>query len=381
VLLEQHQESKTLTAALFGQPTPFAELIDWAWQRLDTRQLDAEAVRIQAEAITHHGDPCYRYGCFEYHHDDSGRVDFSLLCDPHRDTFGAGFILPHWFNALQQRILKDTAERSNYSQPSKPALVLGATQWIEFDQSEQGLTLAGIWQGVHRPPTLPTTTAIEQLAETLAVTPLGDAAIKRCTRLAALADIIGFPKQIGIMSGRPDGLKALAGIDLAQPEPIRDFLRHADFRGAFDSCGGADRIVSALGSLAGFTASLNIDINVKHDRLTSIGIELTPTDLGRAKLNASVLPALADGFGLRPEQIRDSKTVMSTLPCATRRRRRCSALGRLLAPDLEERLLLARFSHLKIVLKPGKLATLKTYVGLIVRWVMATDTAPTQGHQ
>lgn len=369
-----------MTDAQFGQPAPFVELIDWACQQLDTRQLDLDRIMQHAQAVAQHHALLGQIGGFEYHHDGSGRVDFSLQCDPRQTTFGTGMTIPHWMHALLSPITGTAAMSATSIQPTQPTLSLPAIQWIELDQLDQRLTLAGIWQRVHRPAEMTTATAIAQLAERLAVTPLDQCAIKQSRRLATFADLVGFPTQIGIMTGRADGLKALAAVDPARPQPIRDFLQHPDFVDAFTGCDGIERIIDGLSALTGFNVAFNVDINLADDRLTGIGIELAPTDHGRSNLNASVLRLLTDGFALPSIQIKDSAAVISPLPRVTRRRRHCSAFARLLRPDLEQRLLIARFSHLKVVLRPATRPMLKTYVALIVRWGRDAETASTSGN-
>jgi len=347
----------------------FAELVQWACGRLmpDAAEASAELVR-HAGAVDHSIGLGYQVGGLEFHHDGSGRVDLAIHCNPRRTVFGPAIERPHWFDRLVAQTVDTESPHSVRWSPGAP--MLASQHWLEFDQSPTGLMLAGIWQAILTDDahTYETPAVLDSLARAFSVTPLDGDRLRRSTRLAHFIDHLGVPTQFGIMTGRAHRVKVFRRCDHTPEQATARFLAHADLIGCLDGTASPVEIAHTLHhDLGEFTTGINIDLDLDNDRFGSgVGIELQATALTGEGLAGSIVSALRNRFGLSRALVAQIEEIATGLPIGAQRRRSFGPFDPFMAPGLRNRVFVAHLNHLKVVLRPDRPPTAKTYVRLAV---------------
>ena len=355
----------------------FAEVVEWACERLDVGRIATDEVRRRAAAVDHLIGLGYQTGGLEFHHDGSERVDFLLHCNSRRTAFGDGVETPEWFDALIECTIDDEAPAPAATPPTPespggahPDLGLPSQHWLEFDQAGDGLVLGGIWQAIQSTPDLDGASARCQLAEALSVTPIDTAALLHSGRLAQFIDRVGVPTQFGIMVGRAHAVKVFRRCDPQRRDDAVGFCSHPDLAetmAGLATVGGLGAPESLIGALEGLEYGINIDLDLTQDRFPAgFGIELHVASVVGEGLSAEMRELLEHGFGLDAAVVDDCDRIAAALPTGTRRRRSFGPFDQLVAPGLRHRVLLADLNHLKVVLRPDQPPTLKTYIRMSV---------------
>lgn len=388
----------------------FGELVAWAIQRVAMGSLEhRDAVVATARSIDHGLGLGYQIGGLEFHHDGSGRVDLLVHCESRRTTFGPEVRLPMWFGPLVARTDRDESTRSPHRlEPSAASIAasndasvvaetfsesfeetatprdhgrlrLTPHHWLEFDQREDHLVLAGVWQGVEAVGDSPPSRWLADLGEAFEVTGIDAASLAGSQRLAHYVDAIGVPRQVGIMSGRTGTLKVFRRVtDTADPyRSLCTFLAHEDLTAALATTGDADpaNLAGALvESGPPLDVGVNLDVDLASDRFDAgVGIEIhLPDRYGPHDVSTGpepltpLLETLAQRFGVDEDALGGVRAVAGRLPAGASWRRSFGALDPVVHPGLRHRILLARLNHLKVVLREGRPPQVKSYVRLSV---------------
>lgn len=355
----------------------FAEVAQWACERLEVGRIASDEVHRLAAAVDHLIGLGYQTGGLEVHHDGSERVDFLLHCNSRRTAFGDGVETPNWFDALIERTVDDDVTASEAMLPTpesssgaRPDIELPSQHWLEFDHGGDGLVLGGIWQAIVSRSDLDTASARSLLADAVSVTPIDTTALARSTRLASYIDHIGVPTQVGIMVGRSHSLKVFRRCDPQRRDDAVEFCSHPDLAETMSqlaAAGGFDTPESLITALEGIEYGINLDLDLSADRFPAgLGIELHLASVVGEGLSAELRALLEHGFGLDPAVVDDCDAIAALLPTGTSRRRSFGPFDQLVAPGLRHRVLVADLNHLKVVLRPDEPPTLKTYIRLSV---------------
>ncbi len=357
----------------------FAELVDWACERLDVGRIARDEVQRRAAAVDHLIGLGYQTGGLEVHHDGSERVDFLLHCNSRRTAFGDGVETPDWFGALIERTIDDEAApaiepadaaTTDDTDHSDSGIVLPSQHWLEFDQAGESLILGGIWQAIRSDDGLDSASARSRLAEALSVTPLDVKELTRSDRLAHFIDHVGIPTQFGIMTGRSHRVKVFRRCDAARADDAVHFCSHPDLAetmAGLAAVGGLGTPESLIAALEGVVYGINIDLDLGRDRFPAgFGVELHQVSTAGEGLSSEIRELLLDAFGVDAAAVDDCQRIAAALPIGTRRRRSFGPFDQLVAPGLRHRVLVANHNHLKVVLHPERPPTVKTYVRLSV---------------
>lgn len=352
----------------------FAEVVDWACERLDVGRIATEEVRQRAAAVDHLIGLGYQTGGLELHHDGSERVDFLLHCNSRRAAFGDGVETPDWFGALVERTIDDeaptTSPRSDDLDGIHTDIGLPSQHWLEFDYAGEGLVLGGIWQAIRSKPDLDGASVLSRLADALSVTPIDTIALARSRRLAYFIDHVGVPTQFGIMVGRNHSVKVFRRCDPQREDDAVAFCSHPDLAetmAGLAAVGNLGTPESLIAALDGVEYGINLDLDVAEDRFPAgFGIELHSVSAVGEGLSVELRELLESGFGLDAAVVADCHRIAASLPTGTHRRRSFGPFDQLVAPGLRHRVLLADLNHLKVVLRPDQPPTIKTYIRLSV---------------
>ena len=313
----------------------FAERFRWV---LPSQQ---RAMLSQAEKLASPWFERELYCGFEVHHDGSDRVDVSFDCKASDiDAAAAPTWWPAWLRTDEQATLLRFRDR----------------HWLEFDQrDEDRQQLAGLFQHCETAAPHDERAFTQLLQHFHAIGCFAPNDVRQSGALRRFFELFGVPFQVGVMVGRPEGVKLVAKLDGIDELALREFLER-------ERLSSGARLPGDLGRPPPDThLAISLDVSLTDDRFSpTFGVELTGP--GRATAFSAwhgVEPFIV-GLGIDADQLLSLRDTLRHLPYG--QREQTSYLG---LDDVQHSVdRLASINHLKLVFREGRQTTVKSYLSL-----------------
>jgi hypothetical protein len=293
---------------------------------------------------------------FEYHHyRPDSRPDYLVFCNAKRFASEAFTqTVPEWWSKVQRDCIEECCVSS-----VAPGLYLPCENWIEFDQTNYGLAMAGIWQMVALKK-LERLGDWERIVSTLDSWQFCNRCILRSSAVRHFYQMLTYPDQIGLMCGRGPFLKLMKQHSLpAQIDAHIHYLASITNDSWSFDLNSYSAILKEHGMYLSPATSVDIDLDGDF-LLSKIGIEIHPNGLLGRALPDIVLSLLSNVFNIDSAQIESIARLLSYLPRGVESRSNLDGKTK-----SRSRIRVAKLNHLKIVLSPESPAMLKSYVRLV----------------
>ena len=370
--------------------TPYSQVLAWAARDLfpgASPQIMDSMLPI-ARAVRQHIGIAQHICGLEFHHDSSGRVDLSLACLSELCDFNR-VSLPVWWPAyldscdslehgyaLAGGPFVDSSNASLSQQLSRPVdeVIRPSAHCLEFDSSSEGLTLAGLFQGLCAPEIDPSPKAWWSLLRALPIEISPDCLELQPRQgvLDLVRDELGWPHWAGLMCGRKNLLKLVYEFNLRRRDRLFNVLERAHCDPTI-----AEMLLASEGfdELAWMPPSgcqsppnhscLSLNLNLAANALVpSVAIEYYPSRRSDETLHWTLLGALREAFPIAESELNQAKDLLGCLPVGVKSRRNSNSILALLPGIAWSGSMGARLSHYKVTLGAGGQCNLKSYVSL-----------------